>query len=202
MNIDLGSIILDFPNMDVVPSYIEALREGYKTGIQPAMSAEEIKEIEENSKTHVENLNEKKTGVFTAPDGSVFPYVPYEHLWLTQNDFFIGSVSFRHELNEFFTGFAGHIGYGIRPSFQGKGAGTLALKLLRRRAAERGIERLLVTCSPDNPASEKVILNNGGELWDISSRTYGFEQVKRYWVPTDTDRDGAEKTLASSRLNG
>lgn len=173
--------------MDIIPSYIEALQEGHRIGVQPALSVEEIEKIRKNPEQHLKSLNEKKTGVFTAPDGSVFPYVPYEHLWLVQGSFFLGSVSFRHELNEYMMEFAGHIGYGIRPSVQGQGIGTLALKLVCQRAANMGMERLLVTCSPDNVASEKIILKNGGEFWDISHKTYGYKEItKRYWVPCDS----------------
>lgn len=187
MNVDFEKIALDLPDMDIVPSYIEALQEGYRIGIQPALSAEEIEKIRKNPEQHLKSLNEKKTGVFTAPDGSVFPYVPYEHLWLVQDNVFLGSISFRHELNEFMTEFAGHIGYGIRPFLQDRGIGTFALSLIRRRAAEMGMERLLVTCAPDNGASERVILKNGGEFWDISRKTYGYKQItKRYWVSTET----------------
>ena len=104
-----------------------------------------------------------------------------------QGDTFIGSVSFRHELNEVLENFGGHIGYGIRPSFVGKGYATQALYLTRKKAFSMGIDRLLLTCSPENPASEKVIVKNGGEFIDISYKTYGYKMLtKRFWVPTQT----------------
>ena len=45
-----------------------------------------------------------------------------------------------------------------------------------------GLQRLLVTCAPDNLGSVGVILNNGGALQD----TIHFEPldclVSRYWI--------------------
>ena len=181
----MNKVVLDLPSLSIFPSYIEALEEGHRMGIGKAASEEEILEKKENPKNTIQNFNKDKKGdTFESPDGSIFDCVPYEHLWLSKDDVFIGEVSFRHELNEFLTGFGGHAGYGIRPSYENQGYGTLALKLLRERAYSMGIERLLITCSPDNPASEKIIVNNGGEFIDISDNTFGFDRItKRYWVP-------------------
>ena len=178
---------LDLPRAQAVPSYIEALQEGYYMGIQPVKTPEEIAEIKADPAAHLQSLNEQKTGTFETPDGTVTNFVPYETLWLMQGDTFIGSVSFRHVLNEVLENFGGHIGYGIRPSYVGKGYATQALYLTRKKAFSMGIDRLLLTCSPENPASEKVIVKNGGEFIDISYKTYGYKMLtKRYWVHTKT----------------
>ena len=106
---------------------------------------------------------------------------------MIHDDTFIGAVSFRHELNEMLQNFGGHVGYGVRPSLAGKGLATLALRLTRERAKRMGIKELLLTCSPDNPASRRVIEKNGGKFIDISDKTYGFKEIcHRYSVPTST----------------
>ena len=43
-------------------------------------------------------------------------------------------------------------------------------------AKEKNIQRALVTCSTENPASRAVILANGGQLEDICNET------ERYWI--------------------
>ena len=43
-------------------------------------------------------------------------------------------------------------------------------------AKEKNIHRVLVTCSIKNPASQAVILANGGQLEDIRHET------ERYWI--------------------
>ncbi len=179
------NIRLDFPSLAVFPSYVEALREGYYRGSDSVTPEEKIKTYENNPKAHILSENEDKTGqFFTAPTGETFPCVPYEKLWLTCEDVFIGSVSLRLELNEFCRNVAGHVGYGIRPHYQGQGYGTLALRLTRVRAKQNGMEKLLLTCSPDNTASEKIIVKNGGVYKDTLPDPYGYGLTIRYWVPT------------------
>jgi len=176
---------LDFPSLDPFPSYLDALREGYRIGVSPVTPEETIQIYAHNPDAHLATENEDKTGqTFTVSTGEVFPFVPYEKLWLTCGDVFIGAVSLRLELNEFCQNFAGHVGYGIRPHYQGRGYGTLALRLTRERAAQKGITQLLVGCDPANTASEKIIVKNGGVYKDTLPDPYGYGPTIRYWVPT------------------
>ena len=180
------NVTLDFPNLQAFDSYIEALKEGYRIGIQPQTNSEQIAEISTNPAAHLQALNEQKSGVITTPDGSQFPFVPYEFLWLTQGKEFIGSLSFRLELSELLKQFGGHIGFGIRPKYQRQGFGKLALRLAKDRAASiHGINRLLLTCSPDNPGSEKIIISNGGIYENTTKDTFGYlGEHKRFWIET------------------
>ena len=160
MKIDRNTVTLELPDMKLFPSYIEALREGFYRGIMAVKSEEEIQEIEKDPASHIQELNAPSTGTVTTPDGTEFDKVPDETLWLVCDDVFIGEVSFRHKLNEPLENFGGHVGYGIRPSLEGQGFGTLALKLTKERAAKMGMDKLLVTCDPDHAASEKIILRH------------------------------------------
>ncbi|MCI5059998.1 MAG: GNAT family N-acetyltransferase [Alphaproteobacteria bacterium] len=185
MKINKDSITLTHPSMKAFASYVEALEEGYVRGIQAPKTAQEIQEIKRNPEKHLHELNDNTPGEYETPSGEKFQKVPYEALWLTADDIFIGEVSFRHKLNEMLENFGGHIGYGIRPSLSGQGFATLALKLTKDRAAQIGIEKLLLTCSPNNPASERVITKNGGQFIGVSTKTYGYnEATRRYWVYT------------------
>lgn len=183
MYIDREKIRLDFPSDTVRDSYITALREGFYRGNDDAKPENEIQGIEKDFTSYIESFREPSTGSVTTPSGDMFDFVPGETLWLTAGDVFIGEVSFRFELNGLLQKFGGHVGYGIRPALQGQGYATMALKLTRRRAYERGMDQLLLTCAPDNPASEKVILKNGGIYEDTQENPYGFHTVKRFWVP-------------------
>lgn len=51
-----------------------------------------------------------------------------------------GSISIRHELNDFLFNFGGHIGYSITPSERGKGYGKLQLKMGLEIAKSLGIK--------------------------------------------------------------
>ncbi len=166
-----------------IPSYIEALHDGFFRGDGTPKTIDEINDIQNNPAAFLEKIS-CQDGTFTVPTGEVFRRVPHEPLWLCAADVFIGEVSFRHELNDPLKQFGGHIGYGIRPVFQGHGFATLAVQRVRKRALKMGIEQLLVTCSPENTASKRVILKNGGVYRDTLEDPYGHGPTARYWVKT------------------
>ncbi len=175
--INKNNVVLELPSMTAFDSYIEALKEGYYPGVQTVKTPEEIAEIKKRNAEFVASLNEEKTGYFATPSGDKFPYVPYECLWLMYDDIFIGEISFRHELNEMLANFGGHVGYGIRPSLSRQGFGTLALKLTKERAKNMGMTQLLLTCSPKNIASVKIIERNKGEYIDTVENSYGYNDL-------------------------
>ena len=61
-----------------------------------------------------------------------------------------------------------------------KGCGKEMLRLNIQNAKIMVIDRLLVTCYPDNKASEKVILANGG-IYEKTITVDGKE-INRYWI--------------------
>lgn len=98
-----------------------------------------------------------------------------------ENGKIYGMSSLRHRLTDGLLIGAGHIGYGIRPSERGKGYGTRQLALLLVKCRELNIEKVLVTCDKDNPASAKVAINNGGVLEDEIIEEDG-NILQRYWI--------------------
>ncbi|MGN1163750.1 MAG: GNAT family N-acetyltransferase [Candidatus Ornithospirochaeta sp.] len=88
----------------------------------------------------------------------------------------VGMVCIRHSLNEHLRIYGGNIGYSVRPDERRKGYGTEILRLALPYAQSLGLGKVLVTCSEENEASRKVILNNGGEY---DGETDGTE---RYWI--------------------
>ena len=57
------------------------------------------------------------------------------------------------------------------------------LRLLLPIAAERGLKRVLITCTDGNTASEKIIRHNGG-VYEKSVTVEG-ETIKRFWITLD-----------------
>lgn len=111
-------------------------------------------------------------------------YVPCTFLWIVgEGDEYVGSIALRHELSDLLLEQGGHIGYSIRPSARRQGHASTALRQVLELAAEMGLERVLITCDEDNPASRATIEGAGGEYEDSRSGK------RRYWVPTlATDR--------------
>ena len=88
----------------------------------------------------------------------------------------LGFLNLRLRLNDYLLEKGGHIGYSIRPSERGKGYAKESLRQGLQIAKEKNNHRVLVTCSIKNPASQAVILANGGQLEDIRHET------ERYWI--------------------
>ncbi|MDN5764382.1 MAG: GNAT family N-acetyltransferase [Humibacillus sp.] len=89
----------------------------------------------------------------------------------------IGFMAVRHSIDtEFLRTLGGHIGYSIRPSRRRRGHASRALGLALDRAREVGLDRVLITCDPDNVGSARVIEGQGGVL-DIAP-----SDNCRYWI--------------------
>ncbi len=105
-----------------------------------------------------------------------------DYYWITDGvgaaEEVVGFLAFRHRLNAWLLEEGGHIGYSVRPSRRGEGHATRALGLAVRRAAELGLDRVLVTCDEPNHASARTIESNGGVQEDVRNGK------RRYWIAT------------------
>lgn len=164
------------PSYQYKDSYIEALREFHREGRYTYHDLDKLRERfgahvdEERERIHLENIE---------------PYrVPETIYWLVDDGDFIGRLELRHELNDHLLEVGGHIGYSIRPSRRQLGYGTQILKLALEKACESGMERVLLTCDPDNVASRKIIEKNGGVFENrIDVVRDGMEYHKlRFWI--------------------
>ena len=94
----------------------------------------------------------------------------------------VGSMNLRHELNEFTYYTIGNLGYYVRPSQRNKGYAKTSLSLAKEFYKRLGLKKILVICSKDNIASEKVILANGGIL-ELEILAYDQKRIlRRYWI--------------------
>ena len=78
--------------------------------------------------------------------------------------------------------YGGHCGYSVRPSERRKGYATMMLAHAKDFGKQRGIERILVTCNPDNTGSSRTIELNGGVLQDTVFNEDLDSYVARYWI--------------------
>lgn len=100
------------------------------------------------------------------------------YYWITDGDpeEFVGYLALRHALTPWLLEEGGHIGYSVRPSRRREGHASRALALAVRRAAELGLERVLVTCDEDNLGSRGTIERCGG-IYEDSRK-----EKRRYWI--------------------
>lgn len=110
-------------------------------------------------------------------------HVPSSTFWLVSGGGrIIGRSSLRHRLTTELEHEGGHIGYDIRPSERRKGYGALILKLTLKRARDKGLRRVFITCDADNVGSAKVIERNGGELRGQETSHRTGKLISQYWI--------------------
>ncbi len=103
-------------------------------------------------------------------------YVPQTLYWLWVEDKVVGMAKLRHYLNDNLRKVGGHAAYAVRRSERKKGYGKLILRELIKKAEDKGIDKLLVTCDSDNTASRKIIEANNGILEGIE------DEECKYWI--------------------
>ena len=95
----------------------------------------------------------------------------------------VGMIHIRHALTtDFLRNYAGHIGYGVRPSERRKGYVTEMLKqALEYCKNELKLDKVMLGCNKENEASKRTILNAGGVL-EKEYQTDDGEIVQKYWI--------------------
>jgi len=107
-------------------------------------------------------------------------------IFLHGTDTRVGYCDLRLGMNEELY-YAGNIGYNIQPGYRGHHYAYEACLVLFRLAKQHGLEELIITCSPDNPASQKTLEKLDGEYLettDVPSSHWLYkrgETVKRIY---------------------
>ncbi len=103
-----------------------------------------------------------------APSNEEKGYVPvYKYrITLHKSDDGIGSIDIRIGNNENLY-YGGHIGYMIKESYRGNSYASKACKIIKNVAVAHGMNRLIITCNPDNLPSRKTCEKAGLKLKEI-----------------------------------
>lgn len=167
MNIQLSS-----PSIELLPSWLLMLDEMKNCG-------EEIYDWAPGPGQTSEEYIQRYSREETSPAAG---FVPHSTFWAVAGSDVVGSISFRHFLNENLKKYGGHIGYEVRPSYRRRGVATQMLGLLLQKPQVRAVGKVLLTCAPTNIGSNKTILANGGVL----ESTEWVERIQRmtnlYWI--------------------
>jgi predicted acetyltransferase len=94
----------------------------------------------------------------------------------------VGRIALRHHLNEKLREFGGHIGYEVRPSLRRCGIAKEMLEKILETPKAKEIGRLLLTCAPNNEASNKTITANGGILEKTAYVATRKRDTNYYWI--------------------
>jgi|SRR5437868_6539889 len=183
------TVALVKPSLAHLPDYRAALERGWSPdNVRGAVAAaEELEKIKTDPRAFVEGLDDPaaKGGPVKLPDGSTAPRLPGFRRWIW-DDTFCGSIGFRWQpgtprLPEHVLG---HIGFAVVPWRRNRGCAKQALALLLPEARRSGLAYVELTADPDNLASQRVILANGGVLVEryLKSARYGGTETCRFRI--------------------
>ncbi len=145
----------------------------------------------------VARLNNHSLGI-GLPDG----WVPHTTFWLVDNGEIVGVSSLRHRMTDRLKRLGGHIGFGVRPSAQGRGIGKELLRQTLIEAGNLGLSEVLIICLKDNAASSRVIRANGGRLESEYSVPEYSGLLQRYVISqVAASMDASEITRAEKPAN-
>jgi predicted acetyltransferase len=106
-------------------------------------------------------------------------HVPGTEFFLWDDNTIVGLFRIRHHLCESLVNGAGHIGYGIRKEYRGRGYASEGLKLTIEKAWTIIPEdEIYMSVHKDNPASLKVQLKNGAYIHHEDEKEF-FTRIKR-----------------------
>lgn len=99
--------------------------------------------------------------------------------WLVEDGEVLGGIALRTGPAAY-VHWAGHLGFGIRPSARGRGLASWALRHMLAEARRLDLSRVLLVCAGENLASAKTIERAGGVLEEVRQTDHG--PVRRYWI--------------------
>lgn len=176
------------PGLEYLADYIAALQDGWSPSeMRPELADEQLEKIAQCPDTFIRSLDDPAlvgTPV-PLPDGSTVPRLPGFWRWLWDGEF-CGIIQLRWQpgtssLPDYCLG---HVGYSVVPWKNRRGYATRALGLLLPAARAQGLDYVELSTDPDNIASRKVILANGGELVErfIRPKSFGGGEALRFRI--------------------
>lgn len=176
------------PTESHLPSYVAALERGWSPGnTRPEAGREELVRIRADVGTFIASLEDRqaKGAPVRLPDGSLVNRLPGFRRWMWDGEF-CGSIGFRWQVGttELPPHCLGHIGYAVVPWKEGRGYAKAALAQLLPEAKAVGLAFIEITTDPENTASQRVILANGGFLVEQFTKPaqFGSKPGLRYRI--------------------
>ncbi|MGD0142372.1 MAG: GNAT family N-acetyltransferase [Rhizomicrobium sp.] len=177
------------PALEYLPSYKSALERGWgPDNLREAEAAREhLARIATDAELFVALHDDPQAlaGPVTLPDGSQVARLPGITRWLWDGEF-CGSINLRWQngTSALPSHVLGHIGFSVVPWKRRLGHATRTLALLLPEARAQGLEYVELTTAPDNIASQKVILANGGQVIERfrKAAAYGGDEGLRFRI--------------------
>ncbi len=94
----------------------------------------------------------------------------------------VGCMQVHHVLNDRMKKYTGHVGYSVRPSERRKGYATRMLAKAKDYLSSFGFSEIGVSCVPENEASRRTIIANGGEFIEMIHLKEDNVDLERYSI--------------------
>lgn len=173
------SVLIE-PDMAYSDEYLAMLREHQALGrfLDSRHVDNNVNRIQRNFAGFITSLKAASDPLHVRPG-----YLPEFHYWMVSGNDIVGRSTLRCILSDEPALLdLGHIGYDVRPSRENQGWGKRILAHTIQRAAELGLERVLLCCDSHNVASRSIIESCGGEFEGarpIAGRPY---ERLRFWI--------------------
>jgi predicted acetyltransferase len=149
------------------------------------VSAEQLAEIDAGADAFLVSLSDRWNAnpegrTYIDDDGSRRVQIPRRVRWMWDGEF-CGAINLRWQpgTDELPAHVSGHIGYSVVPWKRGHGFATRALRHMIEEAREVGLRAVELTTTPDNHASQRVIVKCGGE--NLGMRAHPDGQATIVW---------------------
>ncbi|MFO1206272.1 MAG: GNAT family N-acetyltransferase [Burkholderiales bacterium] len=173
------------PTTDHLPSYVAALERGWSADTEAA--PEELARIRADARAFVAGMEDREAEgpPVTLPDGPLVERLPGFRRWPWDGEF-CGSIGFRWQpgTTELPRHCLGHIGNAVVPWKRGRGFAKAVLGQLVVEVRSVALPFVELTADPDDLASQRVILANGGPLVEhfIKPPQYGSTSGPRFRI--------------------
>jgi predicted acetyltransferase len=158
------------PAAEHLPAYVAALERGWSpdnTAGGEATRQRFLERIAADPEAFLASMDDREARGpdIVLPDGMTVKRLPGFNRWMWDGGF-VGSIGMRWQpgTEVLPPHVLGHVGYAVVPWRRGEGHATAALGALLPLAAETGLRWIDLTTDPDNVASHRVIVANGGRL--------------------------------------
>jgi predicted acetyltransferase len=175
------------PSVEVVPSYIEALKAGpFSHMALGGFGDEPVQSVSADPAGYIERLTDQALRTVVTPNGQTFLLRDHSIRWaVDRSGSFVGGLSFRYDLgNPLIDSYCGHVGMSVRADLRNQGFGTRLWPLVLRKFAAKGFASIIASANIDNPASIRSIERAGGVAIGRND-LFGYGEAFVYRVVTE-----------------
>lgn len=180
------TIRLEKPNGCLLPSYVAALRTGWSPSNTQDLSGPHLAAIAADPAAFLADYDWLPDRVVRLPSGQVVPRLPGQVYWISDGTF-CGFLGLRYQPGTLVlpAHVAGHIGYGVVPWKRRQGIASAAVRAVLPIARAVGLDKVSVTTSLQNEASQAVIRSVGGVREPELDGADDHGAYIGFWVTTD-----------------